>query len=96
MTRVGLLMLEQLHCGIDVSKKLQADQALLDVEQQKAQKDYRENIEAAARAETASHEPIVIQLPYADAPQPSPPEPQRTFQCSTNRLGGGLSTTTCR
>ncbi|OKO69173.1 hypothetical protein AC630_37425 [Bradyrhizobium sp. AS23.2] len=35
MFRIGLSMLEQLHCGIDVSKKIAADQAVLDGEQQK-------------------------------------------------------------
>ncbi len=60
MTRIGLLMLEQLHCGIDVSKKIAADQAVLDEEQRKAQRDFQD------------------------------------VNCFTNRLGGGMSTTTCR
>lgn len=36
IARGGLLMLEQLHCGIDVSKKMAADQAVADEEQRKA------------------------------------------------------------
>jgi hypothetical protein len=49
MTRIGLLMLEQLHCGIDVSKKIAADQAVLDEQQRQAQRDYEENMAAAQR-----------------------------------------------
>jgi hypothetical protein len=36
-------MLEQLHCGIDISKKVAADQAVLDDERRKALRDYEEN-----------------------------------------------------
>ena len=96
MTRIGLLMLEQLHCGIDVSKKLQADQAVLETERQKAQSDYQDNLEAAVRAGSGPHEPIVVQTPQADVPQAAPPSPPRTIQCFTNRFGAGMSSTTCR
>jgi hypothetical protein len=53
MTRIGLLMLEQLHCGIDVSKKIAADQAVLDEQQRQAQRDYEENMAAAQRTAVA-------------------------------------------
>jgi hypothetical protein len=58
IARGGLLMLEQLHCGIDVSKKMAADQAA--------------------------------------AQPPEPPAPPPVLNCFTSRLGGGMSTTTCR
>jgi hypothetical protein len=43
-------MLEQLHCGIDVSKKI-GDQTVLDGEQQKARRDF-EDMAPAQRAKT--------------------------------------------
>jgi len=95
MTRIGLLMLEQLHCGIDVSKKIAADQAVLDEEQRKAQRDFQENMAAAQRAASRPQEPIIVQVPQA-APASSLPDPPPTVNCFTNRLGGGMSTTTCR
>jgi hypothetical protein len=58
IARFGLLLLEQGHCGIDVSRKVAADQAVLDEEQRRA--------------------------------------PPRPLNCFTTRLGGGMSTTTCR
>jgi hypothetical protein len=95
MTRIGLLMLEQLHCGIDVSKKIAADQAVLDEERRKAQRDFEENMAAAQRAASRPQEPIIVQVPQA-APASSLPDPPPTVNCFTNRLGGGMSTTTCR
>jgi hypothetical protein len=95
MARGGLLMLEQLHCGIDVSKKMAADQAAIDDERRKAQRDYDENMAAAQRAASRTQEPIIVQVPQA-APEPAAPAPPPTLNCFTNRLGGGMSTTTCR
>lgn len=95
MTRIGLLMLEQLHCGIDVSKTIAADQAVLDDERRKAQRDYEENMAAAHREASRPQEPIIVQVPQA-APEPASPAPPPTLNCFTNRLGGGMSTTTCR
>ena len=95
MTRTGLLMLEQLHCGIDVSKKIAADQAVLDDERRKTQRDYEENMAAAQRAASRPQEPIIVQIPQA-APEPAAPAPPPTLNCFTNRLGSGMSTTTCR
>jgi hypothetical protein len=95
MARGGLLMLEQLHCGIDVSRKLAADQAVLDEERRKAQRDYEENMAAAQRAASQPQEPIIVQVPQA-APAPIAPAPPPTVTCFTNRYGGGSSTTTCR
>ncbi|WP_342729881.1 hypothetical protein [Bradyrhizobium sp. B117] len=63
MTRIGLLMLEQLHCGIDVSKKIAADQAILENVQRKAQGDYEDNMAAARRAASRPQQPIVVQVP---------------------------------
>lgn len=95
MTRIGLLLLEQLHCGIDVSKRIVADQAVLDEEQRKAQRDFEENLAAAERAASRPQEPIIVQVPQA-APEPAAPTPPPTLNCFTTRLGGGMSTMTCR
>ena len=95
MARGGLLMLEQLHCGIDVSKKFAADQAVLDDERRKAQRDYEENMAAAERAPARPQEPIIVQVPQA-APAPIAPAPQPTMNCLTTRFGGGMSATSCR
>jgi hypothetical protein len=95
MTRLGLLLLEELHCGIDVSKKTAADLAVLDAEQQKSQRDYEENMEAAQRTFSQPHEPIIVQVPD-EAPAPMPPAPPSTVNCLTTRLRGGMSATSCR
>lgn len=95
MTRIGLLMLEQLYCGIDVSKKIAADQAVLGDEQRKAERDFQENMAAAQRAASRPQEPIIVQVPQA-APASSLPDPPPTVNCFTSRLGGGMSATTCR
>lgn len=93
MARGGLLMLEQLHCGIDVSKKMAADQAVLDDAQRKAEQDYEESMAAAQSAASRSQEPIIVQVPQAAPADLTPPSP---LNCFTSRLGGGMSTTTCR
>jgi hypothetical protein len=93
MTRLGLLMLEGLHCGIDVRKKMAADQAALEDAQRKAERDYEESMAAAQSAAARSQEPIIVQVPQA---APAGPAPARPLNCFTNRLGGGMSTTTCR
>ncbi len=95
MARGGLLMLEQLHCGIDVSKKIAADQAILEEEGQKSRREYEKNIEAAARAPSSTPEPIIVQVPQAN-PAPMAPAPPPTVNCFTTRLGGGMSATSCR
>lgn len=95
MTRIGLLLLQQLHCGIDISAKIQADQAVLEEAQRKSQRDYEENMEAALRAASRPREPIILQVPQA-APTSSTPDPSPTLNCFTNRFGNGMSTTTCR
>ena len=95
MTRIGLLLLQQHHCGIDVNAKIQADQAVLEEAQRKSQREYEQNMEAALRAASRPQEPIVIQVPQA-APSSSIPDPSPTVNCFTNRSGGGMSTTTCR
>ncbi|MBR0693278.1 hypothetical protein [Bradyrhizobium lablabi] len=95
MFRIGLLMLEQLHCGIDASKKIAADQAVLEEEQRKSQRDFEENKAAAQRAASRPREPIVVRAPKA-TPESSAPDPSPTLSCFTTRLGGGMSTTTCR
>lgn len=48
--RMGLLFLQQEHCGIDVSAKLAADQKILDDEKRQADRDFKQNMEAASRA----------------------------------------------
>jgi hypothetical protein len=91
IARFGLLLLEQGHCGIDVSRKIAADQAVLDEEQRRASRDFDENMAAAAASR--SQEPIIVQVPQAAPADPTPPRP---MNCFTSRLGGGMSTTTCR
>lgn len=94
--RLGLLMLERRHCGIDVSKKLAADQAALEDAQRKADRDYEESMAAAQRAASRSQdEPIIVQVPQA-VPELAAPVPSPAVNCFTTRLGGGMSTTTCR
>jgi hypothetical protein len=88
-------MLEQLHCGIDVSKKMAVDQAAIDDEGRKAHRDYDENMAAAQRAASGPREPIIVEVPQV-APEPAVPVPPPTLNCFTSRLGGGMSTTTCR
>lgn len=95
LARGGLLLLEQLHCGIDVSKKFAADQNILDDEQRKAQRDYEEAMDAAQRIVAQPREPIVVQVPQVPAAS-SLPDPSFPLNCLTTRLGGGISTTTCR
>jgi hypothetical protein len=90
MPRLGLLMLEGLHCGIDVSRKMAADEAALKA--------------AAQRAASTPQGPIIVEVPQdptiIEVPQaalePAAPVPPRPLNCFTTRLGGGMSTTTCR
>jgi hypothetical protein len=86
-------MLEGLHCGIDVRKKMAADQAALEERQQKADRDYEESMAADQGAASCSEEPIIVQVPQAAPADPAPPRP---LNCFTSRLGAGMSTTTCR
>jgi hypothetical protein len=79
------------NCGIDVSRKVAADQAVLDEEQRRASRDFDENMAAAAASR--SQEPVIIQVPQAAPADPAPPRP---LNCFTTRLGGGMSTTICR
>ncbi len=95
MTRIGLLLLEQMHCGVDVSKKIAADLTVLDEEQRKAQRDFEDNMSAALSAASEPQEPIIVQVPQS-APAPMAPAPPPTVSCFTTRLVGGMSTTTCR
>jgi len=95
MLRIGLLFLQQKHCGIDISAKLAADQKVLDDAKGRADRDYERSMEAAARAAAtpAPSPTIVIQ----SAPTPSSlPDPSPHINCTTTRLGGGMSTTSCR
>jgi hypothetical protein len=93
--RIGLLILEQKHCGIDISAKVEADQQVWADEKAKADRSYEENMEAAARAASSPQEPIIVQVPQ-EAPAPIAPAPPPTVNCFTSRLGGGMSATTCR
>jgi hypothetical protein len=91
--RLGLLTLEGLHCGIDVSKKMDADQVAMEEAHRKAQREYDEILGAAQSAASTSQEPDIVQVPQAAPADPAPP---RTLNCFTSRLGGGMSTTACR
>lgn len=95
MTRIGLLMLEQLHCGVDVSKKIAADQAILNEAQRKARRDYEENMAAAQSAASRPQQPIIVQVPQA-ASKPAFADEPSPVNCLTTRLGGGMSSTSCR
>lgn len=93
MLRIGLLLLQQQHCGVDIRAKVAADQRVLDEAQRKSQQRFQENIEAAARAATPPPAPsVVIQVPQAS----SAPDPTPSIHCFTTRLGGGMSTTNCQ
>ena len=50
LLRIGLLFLQQKHCGIDISAKLAADQKILEQDEARAKQSYQENMEAASRA----------------------------------------------
>jgi hypothetical protein len=62
-------MLEPLHRDFDVSKKIAADQAGLDEKQQRARRDFEENMITARRAASRPREPIIVQVRQA-APEP--------------------------
>jgi hypothetical protein len=72
-----------------------ADQAFVDEEQRKARRDYDEGMAAAQREALRPQEPIIVQVPAA-APEPATPAPSPTVNCFTTRLGGGMSSTSCR
>jgi hypothetical protein len=91
--RLGLLSLEGLHCGIDVSKKMDADQAAMDEAHRKTQLEYDEILAAAQSAASRDPDPIIVQVPQAAPADPAPP---RSLNCFTTRFGGGISSTTCR
>jgi hypothetical protein len=91
--RLGLLTLEGLHCGIDVSKKMDADQVAMEEAHRKAQREYDEMLAAAQSDASPSQEPIIVQVPQAAPADPAPPRP---LNCFTTRFGGGISSTTCR
>lgn len=91
--RLGLLTLEGLHCGIDVSKKMDADQAAIEEAHRKVQREYDEMLDAVQSAASRGPDSIIVQVPQAAPADPAPPRP---LNCFTNRLGGGTSTTTCR
>jgi hypothetical protein len=76
-------------------EQIAADQAVLDEEQRKAERDFQENMAAAQRAASRPQEPFIVQVPEA-APESAAPAPSPTLNCFTNRFGDGMSTTTCR
>jgi hypothetical protein len=93
ISRIGLLTLEARHCGIDVSKKMDADQAAMEDAHRASQRSWDDIMDAAQSAASRSQEPIIVQVPQA---APADPAPSRPLNCFTSRLGGGMSTTTCR
>lgn len=96
LLRVGLLFLQQKHCGVDVSAKLAADQKVLDDAKGQADRDFEQNMEAAARAAATPPPSPTIVIQSAPAPSSSLPDPSPSINCTTTRLGGGISTTNCR
>ncbi|MBR1236606.1 hypothetical protein [Bradyrhizobium sp. AUGA SZCCT0182] len=96
MLRYGLLHLEMKHCGIDVSKKLAADQAALEEIRRQSGREFEENMAAAQRQATRPQRPIIVQVPQGSSGQSSLPDPSPPVNCLTTRLGGGMSTTSCR
>jgi hypothetical protein len=95
MLRYGLLILEIKHCGIDISKKFAADQAALEEVRRQSNQEFEENLAAARRETSRPQQPIIVQVPQAPA-QSSLPDPSPPVSCFTTRLGGGMSTTSCR
>lgn len=96
ISRIGLLTLEARHCGIDVSKKMDADQAAMEDAHRASQRSWDDITDAAQRAASSgSREPIILQVPQA-APEPTVSAPPAPLNCFTTRLGGGSSSTTCR
>jgi len=94
--RLGLLLLQQLHCGVDISAKIVADQKSYEETKGQADRDFRENMEAAARSASVPRAaaPIIVQVPQAGGS--SLPDPAPLVNCFTTRLGGGMSSTSCR
>lgn len=95
IARGGLLMLEQLHCGIDISKKMAADQAIADDEARMAQRAYDEYIAATPPEAFQPQQPIILQVPSTNS-EPALPMPAPPTNCFTARFRGGMSSTTCR
>jgi len=96
MLRYGLLHLEMKHCGIDISKKLAADQAALEEIRRQSGREFDENMAAAQREASRPPQPIIVQVPQGSSGQSSLPDPSPPVNCLTTRLGGGMSTTSCR
>jgi hypothetical protein len=88
MFRIGLLMLEQLHCGIDVSNKIAVDQTVLEGEQQRARQGFEENM-TTVRCAASRPQPIIVQVPQA-APEPALPE-AASHQTSLLRISASIS-----
>lgn len=95
ISRLGLLTLEGRHCGIDVSKKMDADQAAMEDAHRASQRSWDDIMDAAQSAASRDQDPIIVEVPQA-ASEPAAPAPPRTLNCLTSRLGGGISTTNCR
>jgi hypothetical protein len=96
MLRYGLLHLEMKHCGIDISNKLDADQAALEEIRRQSGREFDENMAAAQREVSRPPQPIIVQVPQGSSGQSSLPDPSPPVNCLTTRLGGGMSTTSCR
>lgn len=96
ISRIGLLTLEGRHCGIDVSKKMDADQAAMLDAHRASQRGLDDIMDAAQRAaSSAPREQIIVNVPQA-APEPAPALPAPPVNCLTTHLGGGMSATNCR
>lgn len=96
MLRFGLLTLEMKHCGIDISKKLAADQAALEKVRRQSDREFEENMAAAQREASRPQESIIVQTPQAPEQLSLPDPPRPPVNCLTTRLGGGMSATSCR
>ena len=95
MLRIGLLHLEMKHCGIDISKKLAADQAALEELQRQSRREFEENM--AAAQVSRPRQPIIVQVPQGSSdPSSLPDHPSPPVNCVITRLGGGMSSTICR
>jgi hypothetical protein len=88
--RLGLPTLEGLHCGIDVSKKMDVDQAAIEEAHRKVQREYDGMLDVAQSAASRGPDSIIVQVPQAAEPVIAPSD-----NCFTNRIGS-ISTTTCR
>ena len=95
LLRIGLLFMQREHCGVDISAKLAADQKVLDDAKGRADRDYEQSMEAAARAAATPPPSPTIVIQSAPAPS-SLPDPSPPINCTTTRLGGGILATSCR